>query len=241
MRNKTLSISCATISALITLPSQAALTWVGTNNTFFQESNWQVDGGAAPAANTVNPNADITAATTPDGLIVFDNSLGGTNAGGVGGNIDLGGNDFQIGGGRLVRTTLTNGLRGTTTIAGSTVNVTLLGAATADFQFGRETAFTLDGMSTLNLRGGDDPLPNGSTVDLLDFDSQVTFVAEDVAAFTAEHLSKFTVAGSPAVIGGNLSVTSDGATGVIVQATIPEPSSALLGLIGLAFTLRRRR
>ncbi|MDA7882036.1 PEP-CTERM sorting domain-containing protein [Akkermansiaceae bacterium] len=243
MMTKKLPIYGVTFSAIFTLSSQAALTWQGTNNTFFQESNWQLDGGGSPAAGTVDPNTDITASTVPDGLILFDNSLGGTNAGAVGGNIDLNGNSLQIGGGLLLRTTSTAGLRRSTAIAGSTTTVSILGGSSADFQFGREIEFSLDEASTLALRGGNDPLPNGSTVDLLDFDSEVFFIDEDLAAFTTEHLSKFSVNGTPAVIGTNLSVVSDGGTGVIVSATaVPEPSSAaLFGLGGLALLFRRRK
>ncbi|MDA7932097.1 PEP-CTERM sorting domain-containing protein [bacterium] len=230
-------------SAITATSCQAALTWRGTNNTFFQESNWQENSGGAPAAGTVDPNTNISASTAPDNLILFDNSLGGTSSNGVGGNVDLGvGNSLQIGGALILKTTATFGLRGSTAIAGSTANVYLLGAASANFQFGREIDFILSGASTLTLRGGNDSLPNSSTVDLLDlFGSQVVFTAEDVAAFTSEHLSKFSVNGAPAVIGTNLSVVSNGGSGSIVTA-IPEPSStALIGLAGLALMLRRRK
>lgn len=240
MSNKIL-LHCATFTAITTLSGQAALTWLGTNNTFFQESNWQEDGGGAPAANTVNPGADISASTAPDGLILFDNSLGGTNAGAVGGNIDLGGNNLQIGGGLLLRTTSTFGLRRSTAITGSPVTATIVAGSTADFQFGRQIAFVLDGASTLILRGGNDPLPDSASVNLLDLDSRVLFLDETVADFTSEHLAKFSVNGAPAQIGTNLSVVSDGDLGVIVTA-IPEPaSSVLFGLAGLGLILRRRK
>ena len=109
-----------------------------------------------------------------------------------------------------------------------------------DVQFVLDIDWTLEGDSTLQLRGGGNPL-NESTVDFLDTDSQLVFTNETVAAFTNEHLGKVKVNGQPAVIGTNIQVVSDGANGSIVTV-IPEPSStALLGLAGLAFILRRRK
>ncbi|WP_435896078.1 PEP-CTERM sorting domain-containing protein [Oceaniferula spumae] len=218
--------------------SQAALTWQGTNNTFFQESNWVADGGGTPAANTINPNANITAST--GGLILFDNSLGGTSATGIGGSVYLGtGNALQIGGGLSMITTSTNGIRHNNT-TGTKTTASIIGGASGSFQFTLDIDWSLDGGSVLTLRGGEVPL-NNSTLDFLDSDSILNLTNEDTAAFTSEHLSKITVNGAPAVIGVNLSVVSDGDTGVIVTV-IPEPSSAaLLGLGGLALVLRRRK
>lgn len=240
--NKKLTLYCVILSALASLSSQASLTWIGTNATFFQESNWLTDAGVAPAANTVNPNTNIPASiTAPDSLIVFGPT--GGNATFVGGNIDLGLNDLIIDGLALGTTVSgTNGLRNLTadnTAITSTATVTNGGSA--NFQFGRGIDFVLDGASTLTLRGGNDPLAD-STVDFQDIGSQVVFLDEDVAAFTAEHLGVFTVNGAAAVIGTNIAVTSDGAGGSIVTVIIPEPSSiALMSLIMLVLLFHRKK
>lgn len=128
----------------------------------------------------------------------------------------------------------TNGAGGFTTQPGaSTIN--LSNGADADFQFISNTfTLTMDGTSTLNFKGGGNPV-NGGTIDMAP-GAVVTFVDETVVDFTNEHTSKFFVNGSPAAIGTNLSVVS----GSIVTA-IPEPSSAILGIFGFLTLLRRKR
>ena len=108
----------------------------------------------------------------------------------------------------------------------------------------RELDAIIDGTSSLTLRGAGNPV-NGSTVDL-SVGGIVNFADETVEAFTTEHLSKFTVNGSAAVIGTNLSVVSDGGVGSVVTAitaVVPEPASVgiLTGIAGVLFSRRRRR
>ena len=68
---------------------------------------------------------------------------------------------------------------------------------------------------TFVLGGGGNPV-NRSTIELGGPGVTVNFLAETVAAFTTEHLGKFTVAGEAAVIGTNLNVVSNGGNGCIV-------------------------
>ena len=232
-------LSIGVLAAASTLTSHAALTWIGTNNTFFQEANWIDNVGATPAGGTINGDTDISAST--GGMIIFDSSGGGTSSTGVGGDIRLGdGNDLQIGDGLSLVTTATNGISNQKVLGGTTANASMLGASSANFQFTVGMDWSLGEVSSLTLRGGTNPL-NNSTINLLDAGSTIHFTDETVAAFTTEHLSKISVNGVAAVIGTNINVVSDGGSGSIVTV-VPEPSSAaLIGLGGLALILRRRK
>ncbi len=233
-------LSIGVLAAASTLTSQAALTWIGTNNTFFLEANWTDNEGGTPASNTINNDTDISAST--GGLILIDGSGGGTSATGVGGHIRLGdGNDLQIGGGLSLITTGLNGISNQKVAGGATTNASMIAGSSANFQFALRMNWSLDGASSLTLRGGSTPLTD-STINLLDTGSTIHFTDETVAAFTTEHLSKISVNGVTAVIGTNINVVSDGGSGSIVTAIVPEPSSAaLLSLGGLALILRRRK
>ncbi len=118
-------------------------------------------------------------------------------------------------------------------------NLNISGGTISGFYFIAEVNANIGGDAQITLLGGGNPI-NETTVNLTSNDASIHFTSETVGAFTAEHLSKFTVNGAPAVIGTNLSVVSDGASGSIVNA-IPEPASiAILGLGGM-FSLARRK
>lgn len=227
------------VLAAATLTSQAALVWTGaTDNSLFDETNWLDDGGLVPAANTINPSTAVTAAT--GGLIQLTSGAGTPSAFG-GGNFVIGtGNNIEVGGGKILGSTGTSGIQ----VAGAQgVNVTgaLSGASTLNVQFTVDIDWTLDEASTIQLRGGGNPINGDSTINFLDTASTLTFTNETVAQFTAEHLGKIFVNSAAAVIGTNINVVSDGGNGSIVTV-IPEPSSAaLLGLGGIALILRRRK
>lgn len=131
-----------------------------------------------------------------------------------------------------------NSTGGFTTAAGLTT-IAVSNGGSLDLQFiSGGWLLTLDSSSSANLKGGGNPLNNGD-VELAP-GAVVSFTAETPGAFTSEHLSKFTVNGATAEIGTNLQVISDGGTGAIVTA-IPEPSSLLLGALGLISLVRRKR
>ena len=236
MTKKLLTIG--SIIAASTLASQAALIWTGNGDgaDLFSEANWMDNNSAVPATGTINPNAPVTAAT--GGLILINT---GTGPSSFSGHFTLGnGNDIEVGGGKNLASTATYGLRVLASAGATHVSGTLSGGSMVDVQFVLDIDWTLEGDSTLQLRGGGNPL-NESTVDFLDTDSQLVFTNETVADFTSQHLGKVKVLGQPAVIGTNIQVVSNGTGGSIVTV-IPEPSStALLGLAGLAFILRRRK
>ena len=100
------------------------------------------------------------------------------------------------------------------TLVGITINVSN-GSHFRTFFIVNEVKLKVDSTSMVTFGGGGNPV-NLSTVDIAS-GAMVFFLLEDVQAFTSEHLSKFSVEGVPAVIGGNLLVVSDGATGCILS------------------------
>jgi hypothetical protein len=92
------------------------------------------------------------------------------------------------------------------------------------------TRVHVDGTSRVVFGGGGNPI-NGSSVDLAP-GAELRFLLEDPSEFVNEHLGKVTVAGAPGVIGGNLAVVGDGASGsivtVIVASTLDSDGDLLL-------------
>jgi hypothetical protein len=113
---------------------------------------------------------------------------------------------------------------------------------TLNRQFLSGLGASISGTAAVNLAGGADPLPFGTTVDMSGADCSITFTNETAADFEIEHLAKITVDGEPAEIGVNLQVDPVGKTGctitVIVAASCPadlngdgEVNGADLGLM----------
>lgn len=118
-------------------------------------------------------------------------------------------------------------------------SLTLAGSLNVQW-LGRSDNVTILSTGVLELRGGADPLPFGPAIDLA-LGAEVNFLAESVADAESEHLGKFTVNGSPAALGTNVSLVSSGA-GSSVLTAIPEPSSlAFAGLAFLGLLSRRRK
>ena len=202
-----------TMVAIAPSASAVTLTWVGGGdaNDFSDLTNWNgtPTGGTIDTANLIDdyvvddPTFSMTSAVRlnfvddglgNDGSLTFDQ-----------GTLDLGTNGIGL-------------LQVPDTFGTMTVNS---GSVTA--QFLGEMNVSLGGTGVLNLNGGGNPV-NISTIDFTSTTSTLHFVAEDEAAFTAEHLNKISVNGVPGVIGANLLVASDGGAGVNVTATIPELS-----------------
>lgn len=62
----------------------------------------------------------------------------------------------------------------------------------------------LEGTGRIELSGGNEPLPNGTIIDLGSMQAGVDFLFETPSDFVAEHLSKFRVNGGAAVVGANI-------------------------------------
>lgn len=280
------------VSTAVTMTAQAALTWVGVNNTMYAESNWLDDTNSTPAANTINPGAAITADT--GGLVII--SDGGTatpNNYGTGNFIMKSGDSLTVTNGKTLGSTggfnlvgggagstltvsagasvLTGGFtefdsillnNGTIDIVGSEgiamvsggssiINVNNGSSISTQF-LSLGATVSIDGTSSMEFLGTGDPINSqggggsviinmvtGAQLTLAtraEFDEQVTLnngagnlVVNGVVVTTGNMDTLFTFSGS----GGPITATAN---------AVPEPSStALIGLAGLAFILRRRK
>ena len=120
-------------------------------------------------------------------------------------------------------------------------SLTVSGTGSLSVQFLKNIDVTVQDSGTITLFGGGTPSPNAS-FDLIGTSSMVHYTNKTVAAFTTEHLSKFTVNSAAAVLGVNLQAVSDGGNGSFITV-IPEPGTyALLGgLLALGYVMLRRR
>lgn len=223
------------IAALLTLPSNATVVWVGSTSTdVFEDSNWDLTGSAVAAVDenvSIEDDVFIGAGPFTNNPIIPD--LGGqvrlqlADAKTLtldGGTLDIAGND---------------GVGGAPGTSNGPAVLVLGGGAFNPFFIVNGVSLSVDGSSSATFNGGGNPV-NISTVDLAP-GATFTFGNETPTAFTDEHLSKFTVNGAPAVIGSNINLVDNGGTGSVITA-IPEPSSVLLlGLAGFGAIFRRRR
>lgn len=232
------------VLASASLPATAALTWTGAGDgvSLYQEANWLDDNNTVPAANTINPNITVSAAT--GGAIVISSNTGSPSNYGGTFTFDSS-NTLQISGGKILGSN-TAGVNA----EGGTGTATIFSGGTAAVQFFSDLATQISTGGTLRLGGGNNPL-NNSTVNLADTTAFLQFNNETYADFDAEHASKVLSQGATLNFGSDpfavepgdnaLASAFNGADGVQIQS-IPEPSSsALLGLAGLTLILRRRK
>jgi hypothetical protein len=201
------------------------LTWTGAGDgeSFADAANWS----GTPTGGSINLTTLVDRFTINDGLV-----------GGEFGVLQM----YFLADGELVMTggTLSQGVgAGTQGITGGAVTMT---GGTLNRQFLSGLGASISGTAAVNLAGGADPLPFGTTVDMSGADCSITFTNETAADFEIEHLAKITVDGEPAEIGVNLQVDPVGKTGctitVIVAASCPadlngdgEVNGADLGLM----------
>jgi hypothetical protein len=180
------------------------LTWNGTGGdgeSFADAANW--DG--TPTGGTIDLNNLFDRYTVTDGLV-----------GGPGGVLQM---YFRVNG-ELVMTggELSQGPgQGTQGITGGAITMT---GGTLSRQFLSGLGASISGTASVNLAGGNDPLPFGTTVDMSGGDCSITFANETAADFEAEHLAKITVDGEPAEIGVNLQVDAAGKTGCTISVIV---------------------
>ncbi len=192
------------------VPCAAAdIVWTGAVSAdIFEEGNWDFSNSTVTA---VDPNVSIT------DDVVIRGAPQPVEIPAVGG----GQFRFQVGEGfrfTIDNSTVTStGDDGVGSDPGTGVGITIdviNGAVFEPFFVVNEVVVEVDATSTLTFGGGGNPV-NLSRVDLT-FGAVLGFLLEDPTEFTMEHLSKVSVDGLPAVVGGNITVASDGAMGSII-------------------------
>ena len=181
--------------------AQAAVyTFDSASTDFFNEANWDDGSGGNPPANTINPGTSINADLVIDSDTVSNSS----------GRIDVG-SGYSL--------TMTGGaLSGTSGFYAGVVAMS--GTSTVTEAFINGTQVSLRDSAGLTLTGAAAAINTTAgtpEVDFLSDEAQLHFTAKDVASVEG-YLSRFTVNGEAAVQGVNLSITSDGGAGAIVQA-----------------------
>ncbi len=226
------------VSALFvvsTFSASASVIWTGsTSSDVFDDSNWDL---TASGVTSVVANVSVD-----DDISVVGGTMELPNLPGQG-RFQIG-NEFTM---TLDNSTFSLVAGGNDGVGGAPmstgVNVNLInGSQLNTFFIVNAVALDIDATSSATFGGGGGPI-NISTVNLTD-GAIMDFLAETPAAFRAEHLSKITVDGAPAVEGANILVESfNGASGSRVTVIpVPEPSSVLLGgIAALAVLVRRRK
>lgn len=187
-------------AALIGSPVLANdLVWTGGGDgmSFGDLANWDGD----PTGGVIDMNALV------DDFVIDDPDACVGCPGGVSQLtwVDEGVGSLTMSGGEFVGAT---GLRYTTfTFTGGEMTRQFLLNVTA----------TLEGDASLTLAGGGDPV-NQSTIALESLDALVHFTNELPEDVTAEHLSKISFFGQPAIEGVTYTLESDGASGALLQA-----------------------
>jgi len=195
-------------------PPPGGITWTGASSQdIFEEANWDL---SQSLVTTIDPDVtihdDALIEDAPQPVEIPDLTGQGR---------------FQLGDGYTLtveNSTITalgddgiGGAPGTT--IGPDVEVTGGGHLELFFIADR-TSLSIAASSSVTLTAGDQPIDDDSTVDLT-AGATLAFTNETEAEYIAEHLSRTTVDGAPAVVGGNIYVASDGGNGCIV-AVIPE-------------------
>ncbi len=197
----------------------------GDNYSVFQEANWTDDSGVAGT----DPPADTLNGATPvlyDCLIDGDINVGG--GGGAGNHFDLGeGTSLTLNGGTSWLSATGYGIRGTS--GGATESLLISTSGTIRTTLLADLQVTL-ASGTLELSESDNPLP-AATVDFSPGSTgMLHLTAETTTDTLAEHLAKITIDGAAAVVGGNVTVASDGSNGTWIGLFSGNADSDLDGL-----------
>ena len=197
-----------TILSLLLVPCTFAATfeWTGNgdNISFYQEANWQVQGGGAVAGNPLAPSVAIN-----DNLIFT-----GTNPN-ISSQLTLAAaTSLQVNGGSL---TMTNAGG----MSGGSVSISNSGSVVTDWL---NSASVSVSEGTLTLRGGGNPL-TGSTIACTGSGWTIHFTNETTAAVQSEHLAKITINGQPASPGNNCTLAASGASGSTLTPAVGDTDS----------------
>lgn len=187
---------------LITSLTQAAdLEWTGNGDavSFYQEANWQLQGGGAVPADPLSPNTSIT-----DNLIFTGNNPS------IASQLTLAApTTLQISAGTLIMAA-NGGISG-----GS---ITLSNNSDVQTNWMNNSTATIT-QSTLTLRGTGNPLTN-TTITCTGTQWSITFTNQNNSTVKTQHLSKITINGQPATIGTNCGLTQQTAnTSVLAPLT----------------------
>lgn len=187
----------------------ADVVWVGgQSDNAFDEANWDL---SSSSVTQIDPNVPVLDNVLIQGAPApVDVHVAGIQQG------LLVGDAFTLRiDGSQVFTSSNDGIGGEPgTGQGPTVHVQN-GGDLATYFISNGVHLVIDATSSAHLWGPATPV-NGATIDITQ-GSLLAFPQETVADFLAEHLSKLTVNGNPAVPGSNVSVVSDGATGCVIE------------------------
>ncbi len=217
-RSITLLIALLASFAPVTM---ADIVWTGAvSNDIFEDLNWDLSASTVTAVDpNVSINDDVLIANTVQPVEI-------PNLAGQG--------RFQVADGFVltidnaqVRELGNDGIGGAPgTSIGPEVKL-INGSKLQSFFITNRTSLDVGLLCLATLDGGATPI-NGSTVNLTS-GATLAFSDETVADYLNEHLSKTRVDGSPAVLGVNVLVASDGGSGCVVTV-IPPFTSVCLGL-----------
>ena len=218
--------SIASLALAGTISSQAAIVWTGSAATddFYDAGNWDFSGSASSAvASPTDDGMTITGATINEPSAAFS-----TIEVGDGLSVTLDSTSFIF--------TNNNGFGGVNDVADVISTVSLLNGSSLSAQFASVGIdITVDSTSILAFRGGGDPI-NSQT-------EKTTIKLSPGAQLTLPSVAEFTEQGADIEVNG-VTFASDNSilsfSGNTANA-VPEPTSALLTLLGgLAFFIRRR-
>jgi hypothetical protein len=201
--------------ALSLAPAASAdIFWTGAvSGDIFDEANWDL---SQSQVTVIDPNVSID-----DNVVIRDAPADVilTETGGGQFRFQLEeGRSLIIDNSRLVAA----GNDGVGCFQGTQVGITIEvnnGASFEPYFVVNRVRVKIDATSTAIFGGPGDPL-NIATVDM-NYGSVLAFLTEDPSEFLTEHLGSVTVAGVPAVAGGNVNIVSDGNQGSIVTV-IPQ-------------------
>ncbi len=185
----------ASISIIVASAALAAMPSGGTTTLI-----WTGDGDGVSVADEANwsgtPDGGVIDLSSITEILVIDDAL--AMVGGPTGSATL---NFSGEGGLVVHA-------GTLTRSGSNQAIEngflLMAGGTVKRQWISRCSVRLEGTGRVELSGGNDPLPNGTVIDLGSMRAGVDFLNETPGDVVVEHLAKFSVNGSAPIVGKNI-------------------------------------
>lgn len=210
--------------------ASAVITWIGgTDSNFYTTANWDFSSSSFSPVN-------FTAANTITDSMLIDGAAGVS----LNGLLTIADNVTLTLNNATVTSSAANGIRGVNDVSDVFSLIALSGTSSLNVQFiDIGVSVTVGDGSTLTLRGTGDPLNSQtepSRVVLAPGGSLTFATATEYTEHTAEIFNSAT-GNNLATAPGDFSPNS----GATITAAVPEPSSALLGVLGSLALFRRRR